>query len=330
MSDLLMDLWKLTVSTTSEAADAVEALLLEHGALGTEVVDARDFESVRTRGLGEWIDPSILALPPEGALVSAYTAMASGETKPSALWLEQVDECLAAVRGSGLTAGTLQVTIEAVPAASYEDAWKTHYHAISISSRMIVVPMWEREQVLIEDGQIAIYMDPGMAFGTGTHETTTLCLRVATDLVVPAKTRLLDVGTGSGILAIAAMKLGAKEVLAVDLDPQAVQIAQANAKENGLSTELATGQLRIAASDLLQAVPAGERFELIMANLLADLVIKVAPAIPGILAQGGCFVASGIVKHQAQDVRAALLSAGFSRTSQETLGDWVVLLAYCD
>lgn len=348
-----VDLWRVTVSTTSEAADAVETLLLDSGALGTEVVDVRDIERERERGFGEWVDPEVLAIPPEGALVSAYTEMANGEEQPPVAWMTQVQTILQAVRTSGLDAGSLHVTTEAVPAASYEEAWKAHYHRIAISERIQVIPLWERdavqkadwhtdtggagEEVAGEtssragvDDRIAIYMDPGMAFGTGTHETTTLCLRAMEKLVQPGRTRLLDIGTGSGILAIAAAKLGVQHVVAVDLDERAVGIARDNALENGLGELFATGQFTCNVSDLLSHVPTGSEFDIVMANLLAGLVMQVAPEVRRVLAKGGCLIASGLVEHQTEDVLSALRSAGFTQIQQERLGDWVALLAFVE
>lgn len=325
-----LDLWRVVIETTSEAADTIETLLLDRGALGTEIVDVADILRQEKRGTGEWVDPSILKIPSQGAQVSAYTPMLPGEDKPAQDWWQQVQDVLAAVRDSGLATGTLAISYEAVPASSYEDAWKAHYHALAISERIVVVPLWERAAIEVEPGRTPVYMDPGMAFGTGTHETTTLCLRLIDERIQPGISRVLDLGTGSGILAIAAAKLGAASVFAVDLDEQAVAVAQQNAQANDLADWLADGRLQFAASDLLAAVPETLRFTMILANLLAAIVVRAAPFVKAALAPGGCLIASGLVTHQADEVQAELAAAGFSKTSRRQLGDWVALVAFVD
>jgi len=336
----LMDLWRISVSTTSEAADAVEAVMQACGSLGTEVVDVLDLQRVGQRGLGEWVDPEILAFPEEGALVSAYIEMRAGETEPAQDWSEALTRALQAVRHSGLQPGSLKVSVEPVPTASWEDAWKTHWHAVDISPRIRIVPLWEREVGGLADGgggaaaddvksdRITIFMDPGMAFGTGTHETTAICLRLLEGGVVPEQTRLLDVGTGSGILAIAAAKLGAAEVLGVDLDEAAVGIARANARENDLGHRLATGQLDFTVSNLLSEVPADKLFDMVLANLLAGLVVQAAPAVRTALRPGGLLIASGLVTSQSREVQRALVETGFVRIEEHRMGEWVALCAY--
>ncbi|MCY0900788.1 MAG: 50S ribosomal protein L11 methyltransferase [Firmicutes bacterium] len=341
-----MDLWRISVSTTSDAADAVEAVMQACGVLGTEVVDVRDLQRVGQRGFGEWVDPDVLAFPEEGALVSAYIEMRAGEVRPSQDWREALADALDAVRKSGLDHGTLAVSFEPVPTASWEDAWKAHWHAVDISPRIRIVPLWEREAGgSADDGvgsgqgsgpgaagmtadRIIIFMDPGMAFGTGTHETTALCLRLLEDVVLPGQTRLLDVGTGSGILAIAAAKLGAAKVLGVDLDEAAIGIARANACENDLGPQLANGQMRFAVSNLLSAVSADRLFDVVLANLLAGLVVQAAPAVRAALRPGGVLIASGLVTSQSQEVQRALVETGFVRIAEHRLGDWVALCAY--
>ncbi|MCY0875994.1 MAG: 50S ribosomal protein L11 methyltransferase [Firmicutes bacterium] len=325
-----MDLWRVTIETTSEAADTIEALLLDRGALGTEIFDAADLLRQAARETGEWVDPSVMEIPVEGARVSAYTPLQEGEVAPPASWLAQVSEVLTAVHESGLTVGSLTVAYEAVLAHTYEDAWKAHYHALDISKRIVVVPLWEREQFAIDSERVALYLDPGMAFGTGTHETTTLCLRVLEELLIPGTSTVLDVGTGSGILSLAAAKLGAVSVFAVDLDEIAVQVARDNALANGLEDWLVQGRLQFVASDLVTEVPDSLRFTIILANLLAGIIVRAAPQLKVALARGGCLVASGLVAHQTDEVEAALYMHGFTRIERRQLGDWMALLAFVE
>jgi len=326
--DVQVDLWRVSIATTSEAADTVETLLLDQGALGTEIVDVADIFRQVARGFGELVDPDFLELPSEGALVSVYSPMQAGELEPPVAWMAAVASVLAAVRNSGLRAGSLTVTYEPVLSASYEDAWKAHYHPLDVSTRLVVVPLWERDKFVVTKPRIPLYLDPGMAFGTGTHETTMLCARLLETFVRPDESRVLDVGTGSGILSIAAAKLGAARVVGVDLDEVAVQVARANAQENDLGALLDDGRLQFIASDLLAKVSSQLRFDIVVANLLAGLVIRVAPAARAVLTQGGCLIASGLVSHQAEEVREALIRQGFAHTEQRQLGDWIAMIAF--
>jgi ribosomal protein L11 methyltransferase len=316
-----MDLWKVSVSTTSEANDAVAEALVSAGLTGVEIEDVADFEAIkRTGSFGVWVDPDALDAPPEGARVSAYLAKEPGESAQSgrlAGLLDRVRRRLARVRASGLTTGSLAISLSGVAGSDYLEKWKAHYHAIGVSDRLAVVPSWEWKNWRPRAGQIPLVIDPGVAFGTGVHETTVLCLRALEEC--PAGQSVLDVGTGTGILAIAAAKLGAERVLAVDLDPVAVSVAIRNVEANGVA-----GVVRVAESDLLQSARC-ERFDVIVANLLAGIVLRLLPDALAALRSGGRLLASGIVRRQAAEVAAAMRTAGLAVT-ERTLGDWVLLI----
>lgn len=310
------------VSTTSEAVDAVSEALLATDLTGVEIEDVADHEAIRQSGaFGIWIDPDSLDAPPEGARVAAYLAKEPGETAASgriADLLDRVERRLADVRASGLVAGSLAVGLSDIAESAYLDVWKAYYHAIDISDRMAVVPSWELEAWQPRDGQIPLVIDPGVAFGTGIHETTVLCLRALEQC--SAGRAILDVGTGTGILAIAAAKLGAQSVLAVDLDPLAVSVATRNVERNGVEN-----RVRVAESDLLHATPEGERFDVIAANLLAGIVLRLLPDALAALKPGGRILASGIVRRQAAEVAEAMQSIGLA-IKERVEGDWVLLI----
>ncbi len=197
--------------------------------------------------------------------------------------------------------------------SDWANAWKDHYHPFTLSSRLAVCPTWETYAPL--PGQKVIRLDPGMAFGTGTHETTRLCLSLM-ELFLKPEHRVLDIGCGSGILSVAAALMGAKEVIGVDIDAVAVRTARENAAENAVHATFIEGDLN---AGLLGP------FELICANIVADVIIRLSPAIPKLLAPGGVCILSGIVTERYPEVLKALLAANLMPgVTRETAG-WIAV-----
>ncbi len=221
------------------------------------------------------------------------------------------------LRGRLLAAGVAHtLTQGSLRQEDWENAWKQYYHPIEIGARLAVAPSWEAYP---GTGRTVLRLDPGMAFGTGTHETTALCLEVL-DGAVQGGERVLDVGCGSGILAVAALLLGAKSALAIDIDPLAVRTARENAQRNGVQN-----RITVAAGDLASA--ASGRYNIITANIVADAIMRLAPAVPPLLAPGGLFVASGIIKERAGEVAANLSAAGLCVREAREANGWVALVA---
>ena len=219
------------------------------------------------------------------------------------------------LRGRLLAAGVQHSLSQAgVRQQDWENAWKQHYHPLEIGARLAVAPSWEDYPGA---GRTVLRLDPGMAFGTGTHETTALCLEVL-DGAVQGGERMLDVGCGSGILAVAALLLGAQSALAVDIDPMAVRTAAENAQRNGVADHI-----QVVAGDLAGA--ASGQYDIITANIVADAILRLAPAIPPLLAPGGLFVASGIIDDRAAEVAAGLAAAGLTVRATREKNGWVAI-----
>jgi ribosomal protein L11 methyltransferase len=208
-------------------------------------------------------------------------------------------------------------TAREVREEDWANAWKEHFFAHRVGERLVIKPSWREFEGGPDD--LVVTLDPGMAFGTGLHPTTRLCL-LGLERAAPAGQAVLDVGTGSGILSLAAARLGAERVFAVDLDEVAVQTARANVAANGLADriEVARGSV--------EAAPAGRSYDLVLANIIARVIIDLAPALAARVRPGGRLVASGVLDLRHDEVAAALGAVGLS--VEETLreGDWTALL----
>ena len=292
---------ELSVETDVEAVEAVSEILGRVSA-GTIVQPARLIR-----------DPddelAVREDPDGGYAVVAHIADASDA--PAAV--ESTERALWHLQAFGLRhVGELRV--RPVADADWAEKWKAHYVPQRVG-RLVVVPSWSSEP--IGPGDVSIVLDPGMAFGTGLHPTTRGCLQLLQQ-ISPMPDRVLDVGCGSGILGLSALQLGARRVVGLDTDPLAVDATRANAERNGLGSrfEAAVGTLR--------EQPAAT-YPLVLANLVATLLIELAPGLAAHLAPGGALLASGILSPKADAVVAAMASAGLAVRSRVDDGEWVTL-----
>lgn len=310
-----MDWMEVTVRTTTAGVDLVSELLMRAGASGTSIEDRND-AGLDLPGHMRWdiLDQSVVDAMDADAIVRGYLpADAAALERVAAL-----RETLAALTdGLGFDAGPLTLTVENVREEDWAENWKKYYKPFRVGERIIIKPEWE--PVDERPGDLVIEIDPGMAFGNGTHETTAMCLSLIEAWMEPGDT-VLDVGTGSGILSIAAAKLGAKRVTAIDLDPLAVRVAKENIDRNGLG-EVVSARV----GDLLQGIDGAADF--VVANIIADAVILLSEAVRAHMAPGGLFLSSGIIRDREADVQRALLEAGFAVLHTERRGEWVAIVA---
>lgn len=203
----------------------------------------------------------------------------------------------------------------------WAEAWKAHYHPLRIGQRIVVRPLWETTE--IHPGDIEIILDPGMAFGTGTHPTTQLCL-ISLEAQMRHGLTVLDLGCGSGILAIAAVRLGASKVLAVDIDPLSVTATQENAQVNNVADRITAQQ-----GSLDTVLTSARRFDLLLANILAKVIVPMCDQGLGqVVRPGGKAIFSGIITDQVDEIKAALVRTGLTPTRVLEDGDWVAIEAY--
>ena len=224
--------------------------------------------------------------------------------------LDNLQTALRALPTFGVEGAGTELTLRTVEEADWANAWKAFYKPMRVGRRLLVTPPWETPELAPTD--IPLVIDPGMAFGTGSHPTTQLCLAALEDYVRPGMA-VADIGTGSGILAIAASKLGASSVLATDTDPLCVRIAAENAVVNGVSLPT---QLEF---------PTGT-YDLVVANILADVIIGMGDALAGLVMPDGTLIVSGIIDTRESDVRLALEGEGFFPLETRKSGEWVALL----
>lgn len=208
-----------------------------------------------------------------------------------------------------------ETSIVGVNEEDWANNWKQYYHTQRIGKRIIVTPSWE-EYTPVE-GEVQMRLDPGMAFGTGTHDTTRLCLELLEEVVTP-ETRILDVGTGSGILSVGGVLLGASSALGVDIDPVAVKVANENAEINEVQdkTEFVCGDL----TDKVHG-----KFEIVTANIVADVIIRLLSTVKNYLLKGGVLIVSGIIDTRADEVENACHEAGFVTEKRLEHGGWVAI-----
>lgn len=222
----------------------------------------------------------------------------------------------------GVDLGTLAVTVVSVDEEDWANNWKKYYKPLNIGDRLLVLPSWEQKP---ETQRIVLKLDPGMAFGTGAHHTTRMCLEFLEQTVKQGDV-MLDLGCGSGILSIASLLLGAKEVIAVDIDPIAEKIAYENAAMNGIGKDSFTVLIGNVLSDERVKSRIAGKYPVIAANIVADVIIALAPTARTLLADNGAFIVSGIIDERVGDVVSSLQKNGFTVTEQHSAEGWNAFL----
>ena len=302
------------VHTTTAGSDWVSDLLMELGATGTMIEDKADIpDPSKPHGIWEIIDPKLLEDMPEDVLVHAwFTPDAS-----FADTLRRLQDRLSAMRASQPQFGSLLADTRTVSEDAWAEVWKQYYKPFYAGNHLVVKPTWEPFDPA--PGDKIIEIDPGMAFGSGTHETTGMCISLLEETIRGGE-RIIDVGTGSGILAIAAALLGAGHVLAVDIDPDAVRVASENVAHNRVENVVT-----VLEGDLLKNVDA--TCEICVANIISNIIISFAAPLRDHIERGGLFICSGIVRERTEEVRQALLTAGYEILKTEHRGEWTAFLS---
>ena len=301
---------EITVRTTQEATEAVADLFTAAGAAGVIIDDPQLVEQYRGKGVWDYCDLPVS--PDHDVRVTGYLPVMAG-------WEEQLAEVRRKVKllPAFLDAGPGEISWRLVEEEDWANGWKKYYHPLRIGEKLVIKPSWEVYNPVSHE--LVIELDPGMAFGTGTHATTTLCMEAMEQYLKPGMS-LIDVGTGSGVLAITAAKLGAAPVLAVELDPVAVRVATDNVRVNQVAA-----QVEVRQGDLLQSV--SQAADVVVANIVANVIIAMVPAVLAVLKSHGLFIASGIIDERLEDVKRAMAGTGLSTVDVRHKDGWAVIVA---
>ncbi|HHY04996.1 MAG TPA: 50S ribosomal protein L11 methyltransferase [Thermoanaerobacterales bacterium] len=302
---------EIRIKTSTEAVEAVSNIFYEAGVAGVVIEDPKDF-MFQKKGDWDYFDmPG--ALDFEEAIVTGYLV----EDSSLAERTQQIKKSLMQLPSFGLNIGKGEITIENVSEVDWANAWKKYYKPTRIGKNLVIKPSWEKYNQKPDD--IIIELDPGMAFGTGTHETTRLCLE-AIEKYLKKGCSVIDIGCGSGILSIACGKLGAEKVIALDKDEVAVRVAQENIKRNNLSSII-----KVIKGDSLSTQIG--KADIIVANIIADVIIDLCPNVPFNLNEGGIFISSGIIKDRELSVIEALERNGFDIIEKKQDGEWITIIS---
>ena len=298
------DWTQLRVTVRLEELDSLTAVM----SMISNNLQIEDYSDIDLKTCyGDLIDESILNADKTVASVSVYLPAERSIAEAMAFLKERLEAV-------GLE--PIKVETVGVHEEDWANSWKEYYKPLRIGKRLVIVPAWEKFDAAPND--LVVRMDPGMAFGTGTHETTRLVIELL-EKYTQKGCRMLDVGTGSGILAICASKLGAGECFAYDIDPMAVRVANENIKDSGLTN------IKCEVSDLLRQADRSRPYDLICANLVADIIIRMIPDLAPFMDKHTVLLASGIITARAEDVISCFNAHGYEIVEKNEENDWCAL-----
>ncbi len=314
----------LSIFTTAEGIEPVCGRLYSIGITGTEIEDYDDFTNFLENNKQYWdyVDDELIKSKKAETRVKVYvTENEAG--REQLLLIKQTMAELKALDAEG-EFGRLEIEIDTMSEEDWANNWKQYFHPIKIGERLLVAPEWERAEDT--DGRIVFTVNPGMTFGTGSHQTTQLCMEQLEKCVAEGDS-VLDLGCGSGILSVISLMLGAQHATAVDIDPNAVKIAYENADRNSVSRD----KYRVLAGDILSdaelSKTLGDRkYDIVVANIVADVIIGLASLAREYIKPDGTFITSGIILDRENDVASALADAGFNISGVYRRGEWVSIV----
>ena len=305
---------EVAVETTADTLDSVAARLTMNGVNGLVLEEEGDFRRFleENRQYWDYVDENLLERMKGVCRVKFYVTDDADGRAQLERWMAGID---------------LPYTTAVLGENDWAHSWQKYYKPMEVGERLYIVPEWERETTPIPEGRTALYLNPGLTFGTGSHASTQLCLAGVEQYTQPGG-RVLDLGCGSGILSIAALRLGAAEAVAVDIDPKAVGVAYENAEMNDIGKD----RYRVLAGDVLSDGKlvdelAEQKYELVLANIVADVIIPLSAQVHRFLTPDGVFLCSGIIDTREEDVKAALARNGLTVMGRWTRKGWVALAA---
>ena len=310
-----MNWTEVSIKTTTEAVEAISNILMEERCGGVMIEDPKDFLFQKKNELDwDYVEEEVFNKSgQDGVLIKTYIP----EERNVLELIETVKARIALLPSFGLDIGEGSVSLSNVNESDWANEWKKYYKPTKVGKKIVVKPSWEDYEK--QEGDLIIELDPGMAFGTGTHETTSMCIRELENYVDETKT-VFDIGCGSGILAIAAAELGAKEVVAGDLDEVAVKVSKENCEINHVSDKVVVKH-----GSLFEVVDS--KADVIVANIIADIIKILAKDVSKFLKEDGVFISSGIILAKIDEVCEALEENGFEIVKVERLGEWSAIVS---
>lgn len=313
---------EVKVVTTNEAIEAVSAVILDCGVQGVQIHDDADLKNFLEDNYLSWdyVDEELANKEDEDTVITFYVSQNDFGTD----MLKNVQDALENMKNAnvGLDLGTLDILFNDIDDEDYLNKWKKYYTPFKMGKRIVVCPSWETYE--LKDDELMFKIDPGSAFGTGLHQTTRLCTEFLEEYITDSTT-ILDIGTGSGILSIIGLLLGAKSALAVDIDKNAVDVAIRNANDNNVKNFTAYAG-DITSDKELREIAYAQKYDIITANIVADVIIMIKDVAKDLLKDDGVFITSGIIKDRKDDVISELTNIGFEVKEIKSMDEWLSIV----
>lgn len=319
-----MEWLQVSIYTTAEGIEPVSGRLYGVGITGIEIEDEADFFDFLENNRQSWdyVDDELIQQKKGETCVRAYvTDNASGQEM-----LRAIRATIAELREYDTDGafGRLEIKLGSMHEEDWANNWKQYFHPMKVGKRVLIEPEWERSSG--ETDRVIFRIDPGMTFGTGSHETTQLCIESLENYITDTS-KVLDLGCGSGILSIISLMLGAKEATAVDIDPNAVHIAYANAERNGVDcTQYHVMSGNLLTDETLCASLCQQKYDVVLANIVADVIIGLTPMARRCIDDSGVFIVSGVIEDRIDDVKNALCEGGFEVIDLKRRADWACMV----
>ena len=311
-----MDWLELKIDTAPAGIDPVTEMLTEHGVTGVIIDDQRDFQDFMAHNQAYWdyVDENLVKEKENLCRVTFYV-----ENSPAGYGtIAAIRMDMHAMKQKHPEYAPLLLTMENVKDEDWENNWKQFYKPMEIGERLLVIPAWEKAEA---KGRVTLTLNPGLTFGTGSHATTRLCL-TALESRIHGGEKVLDLGCGSGILSIAALRLGAESAFACDIDEKCVDVAYENAALNGIGKDRYTVRWGDVLTDAALRQEMGTGYDIVVANIVADVIMGLSPHVRPFLKPGGLFLCSGIIDDRAAEVLEKLKADGWDVFEQRSSEGW--------
>ncbi|SFE15695.1 50S ribosomal protein L11 methyltransferase [Peptostreptococcus sp. D1] len=307
---------EIKIKTTTEAVEAITNILFENGAQGAMIEDPKDFLFQKAHEYDwDYVEEDVFNTEDENVYIKTYIS----EENDVVTFIEAIKIRISELRNFGIDIGAGEIFTDSVNEEDWANNWKKYYKPTKIGDRIVIKPEWE--EYIPSEGDLVIHMDPGMAFGTGNHETTGMCIENL-EKYVSEKSTVFDIGCGSGILGIVASKLGAKNVVGIDIDEMAVKVANENIQKNNVQNVMTA-----IAGNMTDKIEEGVKADIVVANIIADIIMKMSGNVKKLIKDDGIFISSGIILAKVDEVLENLKDNGFEVVDVIKKGEWSCIIA---